>query len=101
MNGERQTYVLELILEMKRQGWFWVEEYNWHKKNCYLGKWSNRFRDAWERCLHFSKDKKFAMYQDSVMVPVGEWANSRLKQLSETDQRRDESKVGSGFGKNV
>ena len=100
-NGERHTYVLELILEMKRQGWCWIEEYIWHKKNCYPGKWPNRFRDAWERCLHFSKAKQFRMYQDEVMIPIGDWADSRLRQLSETDRTRDESRVGSGFGKNV
>ena len=33
VNGERHTYVLELILEFKRLGWLWVEEYVWHKKN--------------------------------------------------------------------
>lgn len=41
------------------------------------------------------------MYQDEVMVPVGDWAKSRLTRLSETDRTRDESKVNSGFGKNV
>ncbi len=41
------------------------------------------------------------MYQESVMVPMGDWAKTRLKKLSETDKRRDESKVGSGFGKNI
>lgn len=41
------------------------------------------------------------MYQESVMVPIGEWAGSRLKNLSDVDQVRDPSKVGSGFGKNV
>lgn len=41
------------------------------------------------------------MYQDNVMVPTGDWAKSRLKKLSETDTRRDNSKVGSGFGKNI
>ncbi len=100
-NGERQTYVLELILEMKKQGWLWTEEYIWHKKNSYPGKWPNRFRDAWEHCLQFNKEKKFAMYQENVMVPMGDWAKSRLKKLSETDRRRDESRVGSGFGKNI
>lgn len=35
------------------------------------------------------------------MVPVGDWAKTRLVALSDTDQIRDESKVGSGFGKNV
>lgn len=41
------------------------------------------------------------MYQDEVMVPMGDWAKSRLRNLSETDRRRDNSKVGSGFGKNI
>lgn len=99
--GERHTYVLELILEMRRQGWLWTEEFMWHKKNCYPGKWPNRFRDAWERLLQFNKQRHFNMYQEAVMVPMGEWAERRLKNLSKTDQERDPSKVGSGFGKRV
>lgn len=35
------------------------------------------------------------------MVPMGDWAHSRLKNLSTADKARDTSKVGSGFGKNV
>ena len=101
VNGERSTYVMELIIEMKKQGWLWTEEFIWHKKNCYPGKWPNRFRDAWERLLQFNKNKKFNMYQEEVMVPMGDWAKTRLKKLSETDKKRDESKVGSGFGKNI
>ena len=101
VNGERQTYVIELILEMKKQGWLWTEEYIWHKKNCYPGKWNNRFRDAWERCLQFNKQKKFKMFQEEVMVPRGKWAENRLARLSDTDKIRDVSKVGSGFGKKV
>lgn len=100
-NGERSTYVLELILEMRKQGWLWTEEFIWHKKNCYPGKWPNRFRDAWERLLQFNKEKKFNMYQEEVMVPMGDWAKSRLKKLSDTDKIRDNSKVGSGFGKKI
>jgi len=101
INGERSTYVMELILAMKKQGWFWTEEFIWHKKNCYPGKWPNRFRDAWERLLQFNKDKQFNMYQEEVMVPMGNWTKTRLINLSETDKERDESKVGSGFGKNI
>lgn len=100
-NGERHTYVIELILEMKKQGWLWTEEFVWHKKNCYPGKWPNRFRDAWERLLQFNKNKKFNMYQEAVMVPVGDWSKDRLRNLSETDKIRDNSKVGSGFGKRI
>lgn len=101
VNGERHTYVLELILEMRKRGWLWTEEYMWHKKNSHPGKWPNRFRDNWERLLHFNKQRRFKMFQDSVMVPVGDWAKERLAKLSETDKRRNNSRVGSGFGKNV
>lgn len=101
VSGERHTYVLELILAMRQQGWLWTEEMIWHKKNCYPGKWPNRFRDSWERLLQFNKQKNFNMYQDAVMVPTGDWAKSRLKNLSDTDRTRDESKVGSGFGKKI
>ncbi|MBF0376811.1 MAG: site-specific DNA-methyltransferase [Desulfamplus sp.] len=101
VNGERSTYIMELILAMRKQGWLWTEEFIWHKKNCYPGKWPNRFRDAWERLLQFNKSKKFNMYQKEVMVPMGDWAKTRLKNLSETDKIRDVSKVGSGFGKNI
>jgi DNA modification methylase len=101
VNGERSTYVLELILEMRKQGWLWTEEFIWYKKNCYPGKWPNRFRDSWERLLQFNKEKQFNMYQEEVMVPMGDWAKSRLKNLSDKDRMRDESQVGSGFGKNI
>lgn len=101
VNGERHTYVMELILAMRKQGWLWTEEFIWHKKNSYPGKWRNRFRDAWERLLQFNKNRQFQMYQEEVMIPMGDWAEKRLKNLSQTDQIRDTSKVGSGFGKRV
>ncbi len=101
VDGERGVYVMELVLEMRKQGWLWTEEYCWHKKNCYPGKWPNRFRDSWERCFHFTKQKKFRMFQNAVMVPVGDWAKTRLANLSRNDHVRDESRVGSGFGKKV
>jgi DNA modification methylase len=100
-NGERHTYVLELILALRRQGWLWTEEYIWHKRNCYPGKWPNRFRDAWERCLHFTKQRRFKMNQEAVMVPMGDWADARLKRLGKNDVVRFDSQVGSGFGKNI
>jgi DNA modification methylase len=101
VNGERHTYVIDLILKMREQGWLWTEEFMWHKKNSYPGKWPNRFRDNWERLIQFNKEKTFSMYQEAVMVPIGNWAKDRLTKLSETDKIRDESKAGSGFGKNV
>jgi len=37
VSGERHPYVIELIREMRHSGWFWTEEYIWHKKNSYPG----------------------------------------------------------------
>ncbi len=100
-NGERHTYVIELILALRKQGWLWTEEFIWHKRNCHPGKWPNRFRDAWERCLQFNKSPQFKMNQEAVMVPMGEWANARLKSLGANDVVRFDSQVKSGFGKNI
>ena len=100
-NGERNTYVLELILALRRQGWLWTEEFIWHKKNAYPGKWPNRFRDAWERLLQFNKQKHFNMYQDAVKVPIGDWVGNRMHKLSANDMKRTQPATGSGMGRNI
>jgi DNA modification methylase len=101
VDGERHTYVMELVIAMRKQGWLWTEEYCWHKKNCYPGKWPNRFRDAWEHLYHFTKQKQFKMFQEAVMVPIGKWSEKRLAKLTANDVVRDESRSQSGFGKRV
>jgi site-specific DNA-methyltransferase (adenine-specific) len=60
-NGERHTFVIDLILALRQQGWLWTEEFIWHKKNSYPGKWPNRFRDSWERLLQFNKTRHFVV----------------------------------------
>lgn len=99
--GERHTYVLELILKMRESGWFWIEDYIWHKRNAFPGRWPNRFRDAWEHCLHFTKAKNFKMYQEAVRVPIGDWAEVRLKNLGAGDKVRSTSRTESGFGRKL
>ena len=32
-NGERHTYVMEIILEMRKRGWVWTEDYIWHLRH--------------------------------------------------------------------
>ena len=41
------------------------------------------------------------MFQENVMVPMGDWANRRLKNLGKNDVIRFNSRAGSGFGKNI
>lgn len=100
--GERHTYVLDLILALKREvGFRWVEEYMWHKTTSAPGKWKYRFRDSWERILHFSKTKEVKMRQDAVKVPVGDWTETRLQNMSENDRQRRQSATDSGIGRRI
>ena len=78
-----------------------IEEYVWYKKNSYPGKWPNRFRDSWERCLHFTKRRKFQMYQDAVKVPIGSWAEKRFESMTDRDFKRHVSRTNSSLGRNV
>ena len=98
VDGERATYVIELILEMRKQGWLWTEEYLWHKKNCYPGKWPNRFRDAYERCLHFTKQKSFRMFRDDVAVNMDDPSSRRFGRPPAMVAGRDAAKSESGSG---
>ena len=101
-DGERHTYVLDLILLMKREvGLRWVEEYIWHKTTSAPGKWKYRFRDSWERLLHFSKTRDVKMRQEEVKVPIGNWTEARLKNMSANDRVRRESATKSGVGRNI
>jgi len=100
VNGERYTYVIELILEMRKLGWLWTESISGTRKTV-TQKMAQPLSDNWERLLALHKIKTFHNVQDEVMVPIGEWAQERLKNLSATDKQRDNSKVGSGFGKNI
>lgn len=97
VKNERSPYVLHLILALRQQGWLWTEEFIWHKKNSCPGKWPNRFRDSWERLIQFNKEKRFCMYQEAVMIPVGNWKTSRFKRLNPLDSVRRHSQNGSPF----
>jgi site-specific DNA-methyltransferase (adenine-specific) len=101
IDGERHTYVFELILALRKQGWLWCEEYGWHKSKGDQPSSAHRLPDAWERCLHFTKQRAFKMNQEAVQVPMGTWAQSRLKSLSKADETRMNSAVGNAFGKRV
>jgi site-specific DNA-methyltransferase (adenine-specific) len=99
--GERSSYVLELILALRRQGWLWTEEFIWHKKNSFPGKWPNRFRDAWERLLQFNRQKKFNMYQDTIKVSMNVSTRRRLQRLRDADKTLTPSQSGSPFKRNL
>ncbi|MCQ2355400.1 MAG: site-specific DNA-methyltransferase [Methanocorpusculum sp.] len=97
VGGERSTYVYELVLRLREQGWYWIDDYIWHKKTAYPGRWRGRFRDAWEHCYHFAKHTAFAMYQEEVMVPASPATHRRVAHLSERDKTLRAPESGSGL----
>ena len=58
--GERNLYVMDLVLAHKRQwGWRFVDEFCWTKKDKGVpGGWQNRFKNAWEPVFHFSASSR-------------------------------------------
>lgn len=100
-NGERHTYVIELIQALRSLGFKWTEQFVWAKSNAMPGRWPNRFRDSWERLLQFNKQRHFDMFQSAVMVKRKESTAKRVEHLSENDCRRMKSQTGSTFGKNM
>ena len=102
-NFERQTFVYDLVIKLKEQGWLWREEYVWYKSTSFPGYWPGRFRDSWERVYHFSKQKDIKFYRDPVKVPIGDWSKKRFKngKIFEYDKARRKSNTGSGLSLKV
>jgi len=80
--GERQTYLYELALALRGQGWLWMDEFVWHKTNPFPTGNKNRLKDGFERCYHFAKTKNFKFFPDAVRTKsASKWAgdNERRK----------------------
>jgi DNA modification methylase len=67
-DGERHTYVMDLVLAHKRQwGWRFVDEFCWRKTDDGVpGGWNNRFKNAWEPVYHFSRERKIKFWPREV-----------------------------------
>ena len=78
-NGALSSYVVRLIAALVDQDWYWVDEYIWVKNNAYPGYKPNQFRNAWERLLHFSKQKHIKIRKDEVRVPMSQGTKRMIK----------------------
>jgi len=88
--GERHTYVMDLVLAHKRQwGWRFVDEFCWRKTDDGVpGGWSNRFKNAWEPVYHFSRERKIKFRPRAV----AHWSDDCF------DYSPDNPKSASGSG---
>ena len=101
VDGIRNRFVWHTIEAFSERGWRCVDDYLWIKPNAMPGYWPNRLRDEWEYCFHMTKQKKFAMYQDQVKKPIGDWAEKRLNNLNGKSAVRHDSENNSGFGRDL
>lgn len=101
VNGVRHRYVWRMIEALSDRGWLAIEDYIWHKTNPMPGYWPNRLRDGWEYCFHLAKTPKPFFNADAVRQPIGDWVDSRLKNLGENDLSRHNSVNESGFGRDI
>ncbi|RJQ50222.1 MAG: site-specific DNA-methyltransferase [Nitrospiraceae bacterium] len=101
VEGVRHRFVWRTIEKLMNAGWQAIDDYIWHKTNPMPGYWPTRLRDGWEYCFHLAKSKRPFMNQDAVKMPMGDWAESRLKKLGEGDKSRNNSANQSGFGRDL
>jgi site-specific DNA-methyltransferase (adenine-specific)/site-specific DNA-methyltransferase (cytosine-N4-specific) len=101
VDGVRHRYVWKTIEALSDLGWRCVDDYIWIKPNAMPGYWNTRLRDEWEYCFHMTKNKNFAMYQDSVRKPIGDWVKTRLSNLNGKSNECHDSENNSGFGRDL
>lgn len=101
VEGVRHRYVWQTIERLSQAGWFAVDDYIWHKTNPMPGWWPTRLRDGWEYCFHLAKSKRPFFNAEGVKRPIGDWVDSRLKNLGKNDLSRHDSANESGFGRDI
>ncbi len=95
--GERQTYVYELVLALRKQGWLWVDEFIWHKTNPFPTGNRNRLKDGFERCYHFAKTKNFKFFPDVVRTK----SDSKWARDNERRKNKGAHRTTNGSGMNM
>lgn len=88
VGGERHPYVYELVLELRRLGWKWIETYIWSKPNAIPGRFGPRTKDAWEYVYWFAKDRPYFDI-DAVRVPYRTTAAERARRALDPSPRRN------------
>jgi len=101
VDGARHRYVWQTIEALCERGWYSIDDYLWHKPNPMPGYWPTRLRDGWEYCFHLAKTKRPYFNPDNVRKPIGDWVESRLKNLGRNDLSRHNSVNASGFGRDI
>ncbi|AVB11517.1 DNA-methyltransferase [Bacillus velezensis] len=90
--GERELYVYELVIALKKElGWRFVDEFTW-TKNGVPGRFKGRFKNGFEPIFHFAKSSEIVFNPYAVGVPMKEESLKRANRKA-----TGLTKNGSGF----
>jgi hypothetical protein len=70
VNGERHTFMHDLVREMRGSGWRYCDELIWMMPNPLPRRAAGRLKDSFQRILHFSLSRNYAFYPDAVRQPA-------------------------------
>lgn len=93
-NGERSTYCMELVLELKKLGFKFIDEIIWVKKNG-VPNAGRRRANQFEHIFHFAKDLKPVWNPDPIRTPYAASSVSRAKKPIKCNVSNRESRKSS------
>ncbi len=96
LRGQRHPYVYELVLELQRMGWRWLETYIWSKPNAIPGRFGPRTKDSFEYVYHFAKGGQPYFDLDAVRVPYRSSEQEIARRRRDRNGRRN---TEAGFGR--
>ncbi|MCY3894337.1 MAG: site-specific DNA-methyltransferase [Acidimicrobiaceae bacterium] len=96
LRGQRHPYVYELVLELQRMGWRWLETYIWSKPNAIPGRFGPRTKDSFEYVYHFAKGVRPFFDLDAVRVPYRSSEQEIARRQRDRNGRRN---TEAGFGR--
>ena len=70
VNGERHTFMHDLVREMRASGWRYCDELIWMMPNPLPRRAAGRLKDSFQRVLHFSLSRNYAFYPDAMRQPA-------------------------------
>jgi len=79
-NGSRDLYVMKMIIHfVEVLGLTFVDEYIWVKTNPFPTGAKTRFKDGYERCLHFTNGKHNFYPKHCLTKTTSKWAESEAR----------------------
>lgn len=95
--GQRDLYVFKLIIHIVEVlGLKFVDEYIWVKTNPFPTGAKTRFKDGYERCLHFTKGKHDFYPEQCLVKSNSKWLASEKKR-----NNKGEHNTSNGSGMNM